>query len=143
MILHEVIVSNHISYFKTITLSSNSLFQTMKAKHKSWFPNHEHDLPNHDHGLSNHDHGMLRIICAVYRYFYFWHKRHEQAPFPSPLNVDTDDSEGHVICHFLIIHGGSFGYKMFSMSVMRVLRQARQNAWTTTSISATPRRLRQ
>jgi hypothetical protein len=41
MILHEVIVSNHINYFKTITLSSNSLFQTMKAKHKSWFPNHE------------------------------------------------------------------------------------------------------
>jgi hypothetical protein len=37
MILHEVIVSNHISYFKTITHSSNSLFQTMKAKHKSWF----------------------------------------------------------------------------------------------------------
>jgi hypothetical protein len=48
MILHEVIVSNHISYFKTITLSSNILFQTIKAKHKSWFPNHEHCLPNHD-----------------------------------------------------------------------------------------------
>jgi hypothetical protein len=33
MILHEVIdISNHVSYFKTITLSSNSLFQTMKAK---------------------------------------------------------------------------------------------------------------
>jgi uncharacterized protein (DUF2147 family) len=32
MILHEVLVSNHVSYFQTITLSSNSLFQTMKAK---------------------------------------------------------------------------------------------------------------
>jgi hypothetical protein len=38
-------------------------------------------------------------------------------------------SEGHVICHFLIIHGGSFGYKMFS-----ILR-ARQNAWTTNPTS--------
>jgi hypothetical protein len=56
-----------------------------------------------------------------------------------PLNVDTDDSEGHVLCHFLIIHGGSFGYKMFSMSVMTVLRRACQNAWTTTSFRATPR----
>jgi hypothetical protein len=52
-------------------------------------------------------------------------------------------SEGHVICHFLIIHGGSFGYKMFS-----ILR-ARQYAWTTTSFRArripaprTPRCLR-
>jgi hypothetical protein len=33
MRLHEVSISNHVSYFKTITLSSNSLFQTMKAKH--------------------------------------------------------------------------------------------------------------
>jgi hypothetical protein len=35
MILHEVIVDcikPYVSYFKTITLSSNSLFQTMKAK---------------------------------------------------------------------------------------------------------------
>jgi hypothetical protein len=37
MILHEVIVSNHVSYFKTITLSSNSLFQTMKAKQSHGF----------------------------------------------------------------------------------------------------------
>jgi hypothetical protein len=43
-ILHEVIVSNHNRYFKTITPSSNSLFQTMKVKHKSWFPNHEHGM---------------------------------------------------------------------------------------------------
>jgi hypothetical protein len=39
-------------------------------------------------------------------------------------------SEGHVICHFMIIHGGSFGYKMFS--ILRV----RQNEWTTTSFRA-------
>jgi hypothetical protein len=61
MILHEVIVSNHVSYFKTITLSSNSLFQTMKAKHESWFPNHEHGLPNHDHGLSCQ---TMIMVCA-------------------------------------------------------------------------------
>jgi hypothetical protein len=35
-----------------------------------------------------------------------------------------------MLCHLLIIHGGSFGYKMFC-----ILR-ARQNAWTTTSFRA-------
>jgi hypothetical protein len=75
-----------ISYFKTITLPAIHCFKPWKRSIRlSWFPNHEHGLPNHDHGLSNHDHGMRRIICAVYRYFYFWHKRHEQATCPSPL----------------------------------------------------------
>jgi hypothetical protein len=87
--------------------------------------------------------GLRRIMCAVYRYSFIFGT--------SDMNKHAGDevwcgggmleecnsgsywlchSEGHVICNFLIIHGGSFGYKMFS-----ILR-ARQNALTTTSFRA-------
>jgi hypothetical protein len=36
MILHEVIVSNQVSYFKTITLSSNTLFQTFQGRRQDF-----------------------------------------------------------------------------------------------------------
>jgi hypothetical protein len=72
MILHKVIVSNHISYFKTITLSSNICFKPWKRS-ISHAPNHEHCLPNHDHAQILH--GDLEQIANWVEAPSSWSKR--------------------------------------------------------------------
>jgi hypothetical protein len=64
MILYEVIVSNKL--FQSNYTFQQYLFQTMKAKYKSWFPNHEHCLPNHDHGLTIMVCAELYAQCTVF-----------------------------------------------------------------------------
>jgi hypothetical protein len=93
-------------------------------------------LSNHVHGM--HAHNYMRSVPV----FLFL----AQATWTSTLGTRFDvvvacwskwrsgaiaaAIDCAILCHFLIIHGGSFGYKMFS-----ILR-ARQHAWTTTSFCA-------
>jgi hypothetical protein len=144
----------------------------MKAKHKSWFPNHEHCLPNHDHGLSNqpwswYAQNYMRSVPVflflahttwttlqtspwvtnLLSYHNAWlltlkRKYKEQIKLSLSLGDWTWTStlgtrfvvvvacwrsgaiaaaiDCAIRCHFLIIHGGSFGYKMFS--ILRALK---------------------
>jgi hypothetical protein len=122
-------VSNQVSYFKTITLSSNICFKpwTLFAKPWSWF------VKPWTWYAQNYMRSVPVVLFLAQETWtstlgrgFFWCGGGLQEECNSG-SYWLCHSEGHVIWHFLIIHGGLFGYKMFS-----ILR-ARQNACTTTS----------